>query len=310
MLLNIFIFVIGMVFMIKGADYFVKGASSIATKFKIPPIVIGLTIVAMGTSAPEASVSIGSALKGSTGVAIGNVLGSNIINILVILGLTSVICALRLEKNSVKYEIPFVVFLTVFLCVYGYYFEVLSRFFGLILLGFFVLFFVYLFKNTKIDAQNSSSNNEEKFNFPLTLLFIVGGIAALIFGSEWSVNSAINIAHTLNISERIIGLTIVALGTSLPELVTSTVAAVRKQPEIAVGNIIGSNVFNILFVLGLTCIIYPVPFDKMFVFDGLAAIISAVLLFAFTCFDRKLTRWEGILFLLLYSGYLAYLIMK
>ena len=307
--MNLLIFVGGLILMIKGADFFVKGASSLALKFKIPQIIIGLTIVAMGTSAPEACISINSALKGSTGVAIGNILGSNIVNILFILGLTSAICALRLEKNSVKWEIPFSIFVTSFLCMVGYYYNILDRLFGFILLVFLCLFFVYLFKITKINEDNTD-DTPVKLNIFKMIIFIIGGLVALVYGSDLTVNSAINIAHSLSISERVIGLTIVALGTSLPELVTSIVAAIKKQPDIAVGNIIGSNLFNILFVLGLTCVIHPVVFDKAFIFDGIVAIASVMLLFAFTCFDRKLNRWEGLLFLTVYAGYLSYLILK
>ena len=311
MLLSILFFISGLVLMIVGADYFVKGASAVATKFKIPQIVIGPTIVAMGTSAPEACISISSALKGSTGVAIGNVLGSNIINVLFILGLTSAICALKLEKNSVKYEIPFLILITTFLCGFGYYFNVLDRIFGLILLALFAVFFIYLFKVAiKSSQQEDEQASVAKLNPFLMVIFILGGLVALVYGSDISVNSAIDIAKQLNISERIIGLTIVALGTSLPELVTSVIAALKKQADIAVGNIVGSNIFNILFVLGLTCTICPVNFDPAFIFDGIVAILTVLLLFIFTVCDRKLNRWEGILFLLMYVAYTVYLVIK
>lgn len=308
MIVNILLFILGLILMIYGADFFVKGASSLALKFKIPQIIIGLTIVAMGTSAPEACISIVSALKGSTGVAIGNVLGSNIVNILLILGITSAICALKLEKNSVKYEIPFLVLITLLLCAFGYYFNILDKLFGLILITLFCLFFVYLFKIAKNSEQNEE--NTAQLNLFKMTIFIIGGLLALVYGSDLTVNSAIYIAHKLNIAERIIGLTIVAIGTSLPELVTSVVAAIKKQPDIAVGNIVGSCVFNILFVLGLTCLISPVAFDRAFIFDGIIAIISIILLFIFTCCDRKLTRSEGVFFLFLYIIYLIYIILK
>ena len=303
MLLCILILVIGLVLLIKGADFFIKGASSLALKFKIPQIVIGLTIVAMGTSAPEASVSINSALKGITGVAIGNVLGSNIVNVLLILGLTSAICALKLQKNSVKYEMPFVFFITLLLCGAGYYLQTLDRVCGVIMLLLFGAFLAYLFKM----AQSSKDEPQENLPKPMSpwmmLIYIIGGLAALVYGSDLTVNSAIDIAHRLSISDRIIGLTIVAIGTSLPELVTCVIAALKKQPDLAVGNIIGSNIFNILFVLGLTCVIQPVGFDPAFILDGIVAIISVILLFAYTIGDRKLTRWEGCSLLMLYAVY-------
>lgn len=310
MIVSILILIIGMVLLIKGADFFIKGASALAMKFKIPQIVIGLTIVAMGTSAPEASVSINSALKGVTGVAIGNVFGSNIANVLLILGLTSAICALKLQKNSVKYEMPFVFLITVLLCGAGYYLHTLDRVCGLIMLLLFGAFLAYLFKM----AQSSKDEELEDLPKPMhpfmMFVCIVGGLAALVYGSDLTVNSAIDIAHRLSISDRIIGLTIVAIGTSLPELVTCVIAALKKQPDLAVGNIIGSNIFNILFVLGLTCVIQPVGFDPAFILDGIVAIISIILLFAYTCGDRKLTRWEGCSLLVLYAIYLGYLIIK
>ena len=308
MLLSIFLFIVGLILMIVGADYFVKGASSLAAKFKIPQIIIGLTIVAMGTSAPEASVSISSALKGSTGVAIGNVLGSNIINILFILGLTASVCPLKLEKNSVKYEVPFLILITILLGVFGYYFNILDRFFGILLLTLFIGFFIYLFKV----AQNSHQEEATTGNLHpiLMLIFIFGGLTGLVYGSNIAVSSAIDIAKLLNISERIIGLTIVALGTSLPELVTSVIAAIKKQADIAIGNIVGSNIFNILFVLGLTCTICPVTFDVAFIFDAIVAILTVVLLFIFTVGDRKLNRWDGWLLVVLYVAYTTYLVIK
>ncbi len=310
MLLSIFILIIGITLLIKGADFFIKGASALAKKFKIPEIVIGLTIVAMGTSAPEASVSINSALKGITGVAIGNVLGSNIVNVLLILGLTSAMCALKLQKNSVKYEMPFVFLITALLCGVGYYLHTLNRIFGVILLLLFCIFLAYLFKMAKESKSESLEDNQKPMNSWLTLFSIIGGLVALVYGSDLTVNSAIEIAQMLKVSDRIIGLTIVAIGTSLPELVTCVIAALKKQPDLAVGNIIGSNIFNILFVLGLTCTIQPIVFDSAFVLDGIVAIVSTILLYVFTVGDRKLTRWEGCSFLIIYLIYLWYLIVK
>jgi len=312
MVLNILILIIGITLLIKGADFFIIGASDLARRFKIPQIVIGLTIVAMGTSAPEASVSINSALKGITGVAIGNIFGSNIVNVLLILGLTSAICALQLQKNSVKFEMPFVIFISTLLCFAGYYLKTFNRLCGVVLLLFFGIFLGYLYKTAKSNIEENKDNkeNEKQKNIFLMLLLIFGGLGALVYGSDLTVNSAVNIAHILKISDRIIGLTIVAIGTSLPELVTCVIAALKKQPDLAVGNIIGSNIFNILFVLGTTCIIKPVAFDPAFLIDGIIMILSVVLLFAFTCNDRKLSRAEGILFVSLYITYLGYLIFK
>ena len=307
MIQNLLILVAGLILLIKGADFFIKGASSIAQKFKIPQIIIGLTIVAMGTSAPEASVSISSALKGSAGVAIGNVLGSNIINILLILGLTSAICALKLQKATVKFEMPFLFFITLLLCAMGYFYHSINRIGALILLLLFVVFLIYLFKIAQSN-QDEEVQQDKCENIFKMILFVVGGLCALVYGSNLTVDSAINIAKMLNVSERIIGLTIVAIGTSLPELVTCVIAALKKQPDIAIGNIVGSNIFNILFVLGVTCLITPVAFDSAFFFDAIIAIVSVILLYLFTCRDKYLTRIEGVGFLLFYGVYLYYLI--
>ena len=286
------------------------GASSLARKFHIPQIIIGLTIVAMGTSAPEASVSIASAIKGASGVAIGNVLGSNIANILLILGLTSAICNLKIQRNSIIYEMPFLLVITAILGLMGYYIGSVNRICGFIFLLLFLVFMGYLFKM----AKNSTQIQEEEETKQLTpikmVLFIIAGLVALVYGSDLTVNSAISIAHILNISDRIIGLTIVAIGTSLPELVTCVVAAIKKQPDLAVGNIIGSNIFNILFVLGVTCAICPVPFDSAFYFDGAIAFLSIILLWIFTVKDTVLSRGEGIILTLSYIGYMLYLIIK
>ncbi|MBR5554982.1 calcium/sodium antiporter [bacterium] len=310
MLLNIILLIIGLVLLTKGADLFVDGASSLARKFHIPQIIIGLTIVAMGTSAPEASVSIASAIKGASGVAIGNVLGSNIANILLILGLTSAICNLKIQRNSIIYEMPFLLVITAILGLMGYYIGSVNRICGFIFLLLFLVFMGYLFKM----AKNSTHNQEEEETKQLTpikmVLFIIAGLVALVYGSDLTVNSAISIAHILNISDRIIGLTIVAIGTSLPELVTCVVAAIKKQPDLAVGNIIGSNIFNILFVLGVTCAICPVPFDSAFYFDGAIAFLSIILLWIFTVKDTVLSRGEGIILTLSYIGYMLYLIIK
>lgn len=308
MIISLILLAIGFVLLTKGADYFIEGASAVAFKFKIPSIIIGLTIVAMGTSAPEAAVSIASALKGANGVAIGNVLGSNIANIFLILGITASICALTIQKNTIKYEIPFVSFITILLCVFGYYFGAVNRLCALILLILFVLFLFYLYKI----AHNIEEPDEEasKLSGIKIVLFLIGGLFALVWGSDLTVNSAIDIAHRLNISDRIIGLTIVAFGTSLPELATCIIAARKKQADIAIGNIIGSNIFNILFVLGIAGIIYPIQFAKEFLFDGMIALFAAILLFVATCKTKLLSRFWGILFLVLYLIYIGYLIIK
>ncbi len=309
MLLNILILISGITLLIKGADFFIAGASDLAHKFKIPQIVIGLTIVAMGTSAPEAGVTINSALKGITGIAIGNIFGSNIANILLILGLTSAICTLKIQKNTVKYEIPFVIFISTLVCFAGYYLKTLNRLCGVVMLLLFVLFLGYLYRTAKSNSIKNEENTKHK-NIFLLIVLIMAGLGALVWGSDLTVNSAVNIAHLLNISNRIIGLTIIAIGTSLPELVTCIISALKKQPDLAIGNIVGSNIFNILFNLGVTCTIKPITFNPSFLIDGIIMILSAVLLLAFTYNDKKLSCYEGLLFVSFYIIYLGYLFFK
>lgn len=308
MILSIILLIAGLILLGKGADFFIDGASNLAVKLKIPSIIIGLTVVAMGTSAPEACVSITSALKGITGVTIGNIIGSNIANIFLILGTTSAICALTIKKNTIKYEMPFVLFITILLGIFGFIQGEISRQTAILFLALFLLFFIYLFKISK--ETNNYNVNEKSLGIIRIIIYILGGLTALVYGSNLTVDSAIDIAHRLNVSDRIIGLTVVAIGTSLPELITCVVAALKKQSDIAIGNIIGSNIFNILFVLGITGVIQPVKFSGEFYFDTFIAIFAIILLFIFTFKSEKLTKWQGISFVIIYFLYTAFLIYK
>lgn len=307
MLINILLLVIGFVLLIKGADYFVDGASALAERLKIPAIIIGLTVVAMGTSAPEAAVSISSALAGSNAIAIGNVLGSNIANIFLILGVTAIITTLTVQKNTVHFEIPFMIFITLLLCGIGWGHSMISRMDAGLLLGLFVLFLGYLFVIAR--GNTDTDTRIKQISKTKIALFIIFGMAALIFGSKIAVLSAVDIAQYIGISERVIGLTIVAFGTSLPELVTSIIAASKGESDIAIGNIVGSNIFNILFVLGITGLILPIPFNAEFLFDGAFAILAAVLLLIFTYRHRKLGKIAGIIFIVIYAVYLGMLLV-
>ncbi len=297
---------VGFVLLAKGAGVLVDGASAIARKLNIPEIIIGLTIVACGTSAPEAAVSISSVLHGAAGVGVGNVLGSNVVNIFLILGISALITNLYIQKNTAHYEIPFVVFVSVLLMFMGWCYGTIYRGGALILFALFLAFLVYLFglaKKQKNDMPETKNMSSIKM-----VLFVILGIAALVFGAKLTVDSAVNIAHALNISERVIGLTVIAFGTSLPELVTCVVAAIKKRSDIVVGNIIGSNIFNVLFVLGLAGLISPIPFEHAFLLDAVWGIIAAVLLWIFFVNDRKLSRSEGFVFLILYTLYILSLI--
>ena len=308
MLLNIILLVLGFVLLTRGADVFVDGSVAVARRWHIPEIIIGLTVVAMGTSAPEAAVSITSAFHGANGVAIGNVLGSNIANIFLVLGITATISALVVGKNTTQYEIPFVGAITLILMWLGWRYGAISHWGAALLCGLFILFLVYLFVMSR-DTTGDDMPPEKHMSIVKMLLFIIGGIVALVFGSNLTVNSAVEIAHALNVSDRIIGLTIVAVGTSLPELVTCVVAAFKGQSDIAIGNIVGSNIFNILFVLGIAGLIHTIPFDAAFLTDGAIAMLAVVLLFVATARTGRLGRSMGILFVVLYVLYIVYTIM-
>lgn len=305
-LVQIFLLVIGFTMLVKGADWFVDGSAGIAKKLGIPQLVIGLTIVAMGTSAPEAAVSINASIKGNSGIAIGNVVGSNILNILIILGISAVLATMAIQKSTLKYEIPYMIFVTVVLIVLGISDEYVTRMEGVILWVLFLVYLAYLFKLAKQGADEDSIENRP--GWKLCISMIVGG-AIVVWGSDITVDSATAIAQMIGLSERFIGLTIVALGTSLPELVTSVVAARKGNADIAIGNIVGSNIFNILFVIGTASIISPVKYDSVFLFDGIVAVLAGVLLWVSVIKTRSLRKPWGIIYLVCYSAYLVYLLL-
>ena len=302
--IQLLLLVVGFVLLMKGADWFVEGASKLADKLGIPQLVIGLTIVAMGTSLPEAAVSITSALKGSAELTIGNVVGSNILNILIILGVTGVICAIPVQKSTVRYEIPFMIGITAVLAALGLADHVVSRPEGVILWGFMIVYLLYLLrmaKNGQPPEEVPEAGKNDKI-LKLLLLIVIGG-AMIVLGSDVTVNAATALAEKFGMSERLIGLTIVAFGTSLPELVTSVTAALKGKTDIAVGNIVGSNIFNILFVVGTTALITPVVYSPEFLVDTLTAIGAAVLLLVCVLRRKKLGRLAGIAMLLGYGAY-------
>ena len=303
--------IVGFVILIKGADFFVSGASGIAEKFHIPQIIIGLTIVAFGTSAPEAAISISAAIRGTTGIAVGNILGSNLLNVLLILGLTACIVPLHIGKSSIQFDIPFNLILTLVLVVLGVAFGKLNLPAGLILWAMMVYFLARLFRSAKREAAKGKSGEAsegKKRSVFLLILFTLGGLAAVVFGSNLAVDSAKTIAYGLGMDDRLIGLTIVAFGTSLPELMTSVMAARKGNADIAVGNILGSNIFNVLFVLGTVAVITPVGFGASFVIDGIICIISIVLLYFLSKNDDTLSRTDGVILLVAYVLYFLYLL--
>ena len=315
MVIQILLLVLGFALLVKGADWFVDGAAGIATKFGIPQLVIGLTIVAMGTSAPEAAVSITAAFAGNAEITIGNIVGSNVLNILIILGITALVYPVAVQKSSLVFDIPVVLFATAILFGLGYDGNI-SRLDGIIMLVVFVAYLFFLFWDAKRpkklesaevqqeEAENEETKNEGK-NLSLlkALIFTVIGLVLIVAGSNFVVKSATFIATALGLSQRFIGLTIVALGTSLPELFTSVTAAMKKNSDIAVGNIVGSNIFNILFIVGLSGLIIPVPFDPAFRFDTLVSGVAAILLLLCSLPKKRLSRIAGIFFLICYAVY-------
>ena len=306
-LLQVLLLVGGFVMLMKGADWFVEGASQIADRLGIPQLVIGLTIVAMGTSLPEAAVSISAATQGSAEITIGNVVGSNIMNVLVILGLTAVVCVIPVQKSTVRYEIPFMILITAVLAGLGLADNQVSRPEGLILWAFMILYLFYLLRMAKNGTGGEEAGGKKRPIWLLILMVLVGA-AMIVFGSDITVDAATAIAKIFGMSERFIGLTIVAFGTSLPELVTSVTAAVKGKTDIAVGNIVGSNIFNILFVVGTTALITPVAYNSVFLVDSIIAVAAALFLFLCVFRNKKLGRLGGILMLAAYVGYFVYLI--
>lgn len=310
-LLQFFLLVVGFVMLMKGADWFVDGASKIADKFGIPHLVIGLTIVAFGTSAPEAAVSISAALKGSVDLAISNVLGSNIMNVLLILGLASVIYPLAVKPSTIKIDIPFVFIISLLLLVLGFFDGQLGRMDGIIFWILLIIDIVYMIRMAKKgqgDEEEIPEANENDTMIKLLALILVGGIM-IVWGSDITVDAATEIAHKFGMSERLIGLTIVAFGTSLPELVTSCVAAKKKETDIAIGNIVGSNLFNILFVLGTTAVITPIAYESAFLFDNIVAILVMAVLWLFVFKEKKLKKTGGIIMLIMYAAYFVNLVV-
>lgn len=314
--LQILLLLFGFALLIKGADWFVDGAAGIATKMSIPQIVIGLTIVALGTSAPEAAVSITAALQNNGGITVGNVLGSNILNIFLILGITSIITPVAVKPNTIKVEMPFLIFLSILFPVLGFIGYSLGLIDGIILWIILLAFLIYL---VMISKSEKPINKPEEIEAPVPqgglknkwwfmFLITIIGLTLIIIGSNFTVNSATFIAKTFGVSDRIIGLTIVAFGTSLPELVTSAIAAKKGNNDIAIGNIVGSNIFNILFVAGTSALITSVNFDLSFILDNVVSVAAAIILLLCCLRKKKLTRFGGIILLLCYGVYFSYLL--
>jgi cation:H+ antiporter len=314
------LFVIGFVFLIKGADMLVTGASSVAKRFNISDMVVGLTVVSFGTSLPELIINIMSSAQGQSELAIGNVFGSNVANLLLIIGVTAVICPLPIKRNTILTEIPFSLIATLLVgflanaVLFGDKTSLyISRFDGAILLFFFVMFMAYIYNIAKTNKDEVIEEKEEPMmTIPKSVVYMVVGGVGLFLGGKWVVDGAVSIAQSFGLSESFIGLTIVAIGTSLPELVTSAMAAFRKNIDIAIGNVIGSNIFNLLWILGISAVINPLPFNVVSNSDIMVMIFASTLLIVVIPIGKKNTidRWNGIFFLIFYVAYIVFLIQR
>ncbi len=297
----------------------VDGASSIAKRLGISALVIGLTVVAFGTSAPELIVNIFASWSGNTDIAIGNILGSNIANILLILGISAVIFPLAVKKGTVWKEIPLALLAVIVVALMvndtlldGGSFSGLTRIDGFVLIAFFLIFLYYTFGISRVEAANTSEVTIHRHSLPRACLMVGVGLIGLVVGGKLIVDAAVTLASNLGASEALIGLTVVAIGTSLPELATSAVAAYKKNTDIAVGNIVGSNIFNIFWILGVSAIINPLPFPPLMMRDVLMTIFATFLLFIFMFIGKRhtLERWQGVCFIFIYLGYISYLVFR
>ena len=304
--------IVGFVLLIKGADFFVEGSSSVAKKLRVPSIIIGMTIVAMGTSLPETSVSVSASIAAKNDLAISNVIGSNIFNLMVVCGICAVLCPLTVDGTTLKRDFPFSIVMAGLLMALGGIDGVVGRFDGILFLVLFVVFLLIMIYSAKKSRDNSAPEADEYKIMPVwkCILYMVGGIAAIAAGGEMVVEGASDIARAFGMSENLIGMTIVALGTSLPELVTSVIAARKNELDMALGNVIGSNIFNILFVLGIASAISPVSYTNENLIDSAVLIVMSMIVLIFCLPKKRLIRWNGVAMLALYAGYTAYIFTR
>ncbi len=308
--------IIGFAFLVKGADAFVEGSSSIAKHFQVPSLIIGMTIVAMGTSLPETAVSVTASIAGSNALAVSNAVGSNIFNLMVVIGVCAVLTPVAVQKSSLKIDIPFSIVCALLLLVLGHDRMMLTRVNGLILIVLFAFFILYMIRS----AQHSMNNEDSEFaaeaadmkvmSVPKSLIFIVIGIAGITLGSDWVVDGAKTIASAFGISENLIGLTIVAFGTSLPELMTSIVAARKNEVDMALGNAVGSNIFNILMVLGIASALSPISFIRDNIIDIIILVGFSFIVWLMAWTKHRLDKIEGLAMILLYAGYVVYICIR
>jgi cation:H+ antiporter len=308
-LLQFVLLIVGFVFLIKGSDFFVDGASSIASLLKIPTVIVGLTIVAFGTSAPEAAVSITSAITGNNAMAVSNVIGSNLFNILMVIGISALLGELLMEKDVLNKDLPFLVGITVLFAAFIIIGWNVSQIEGIILLIILIAYVAHLIKSAK-KSDNANVVEKPKFTLPYSILFIIIGLAGIVIGGDLVVNSASDIAIAFGMSETLVGLTIVAIGTSLPELVTSLTALKKGENQLVIGNVIGSNIFNILFVLGASSAITAISLDSSMLIDVTFMVFVTVLCFIFGKTQDKFDRKEGAILVALFIAYMIFAILR
>lgn len=309
-MLDYVLLIVGFVLLMKGADFFVDGSASVAKKLRIPTMIIGMTIVAMGTSAPECAVSIAASVKGSNTMAISNVIGSNIFNLMIVCGACALFTPLAVKVSTLKQEFPLSILAAVLLLGMGYFGMSVNRVEGVILLIIFVLFLVWMVWEAKKARDNTEVEEIETLSGWKCLIYIVGGIIAIVIGGDLVVDSASAIAAAFGLSQTLIGLTIVAFGTSLPELVTSLVAAKKGETDMALGNVIGSNIFNILLVLGIAAAVSPMEVLMDNLIDDIILIAVSVLIWIFAWRKKKLNRMHGVIMIAIYAAYVVYICMR
>lgn len=318
MFINFLLLIVGMVLLIKGADFFVEGSSGIAKRLGIPSLIIGLTLVSLGTSAPEISISINAVLAGSSDMSVGNVVGSNICNIFLILGIAAIFTPLMFSGEIKKYDIPITIGMFIVLILFSFVItpNAIYWYEGIILLLLFIGYTAFLIFRSRNNITKKEDDEEKKANIIKCIILVGLGLAAIIFGGNFVVDNAREIALEFGMSETLVSLTIVAVGTSLPELVTSTVAAIKKEGDIAIGNVIGSCIFNIVLILGLSAVVAPagpairLDVSSLIIFDMIIMLIGGVALFVISLLSKKISRWQGIIFLIIYVLYIVYIIIR
>lgn len=309
---------VGFVLLIKGADFFVEGSSDVAKKLKVPSLIIGMTIVAMGTSLPECAVSITASIAGNNQLAVSNVVGSNIFNLIVVCGACALFTPLKVDRDTLKKQFPLAILVGILLLVTGWIGMEVGRFDGILFLLCFIVFLWWMVRSAmkaraagkQVAVEGEPDESAKTHPVWMCILFIVGGAAAIAIGGDLVVDSASVIAETFGLSQNLIGLTIVAMGTSLPELVTSLVAAKKKEVDMALGNVIGSNIFNVLMVLGVAAAISPMAFNMENVIDIILLTAMSLMVWGMAWSKQKIVRWEGAVMLLIYAGYMAYIIIR